>query len=818
MFGRGSHRRSTGEGGPRRWSWRSTRRPRRLTASALGGVVLAAAVLTGFASPAQAATAITINGGSGGRALDGIGAVSGGGGNSRLLIDYPEPQRSDILDYLFKPGRGAAMQLLKTEIGGDTNSTSGAEPSHEHTRGAINCNRGYEWWLMEQARARNANIALAGLAWGAPGWIGNGNFWSNDSIDYLVAWLDCAATHGLTINYLGGWNEKGYNATWYKNLRSALNSRGYSSVKIVASDDFGWAAADESLRDPAFANAVQVFGSHYVCGYRSAQSSCPSSSNAVSTGKSLWASENGSDDYNAGAQALARGINRGYIDGKMTGYINWPAIAAITPNIPWATTGVAVAQQPWSGAYSIGKSTWVMAQTTQFTAPGWRYLDGSTGYLGGNRNNGSYVSLKSTNNSDYSTIIETMDAGSAQTLDFTVTGGLSTGAVHVWSTNVRSNNTADHFVRGSDITPSGGRFSLTVQPGYVYSITTTTGQGKSTAASPAAGNLKLPYNDTFDSYAVGREAKYLMDQQGSFEIAGCGGGRAGQCVRQMSEQTPIFWTSGQAEPYTLLGDLSWRNYTVSSDVMLEKSGYAQLIGRANTYNHQGPQNLNGYYFRVTDGGAWSIRSNNTSGNWRTLASGNTSALGTGRWHTLSLTLNGSTLTAAIDGTTVGTVSDSTWVAGQIGYGTGQGVTAQFDNLSITPVGNSGEPGATGAIRGAGSNRCLDVNGASQADGSVVQIWDCNGGANQQWTLTTSNQLTVYGNKCLDVPGTAAGTRARILTCNGGSGQQWRVNADGTITGVGSGLCLDVNGAGTANGTAVQIWTCTGGSNQQWIRG
>ncbi|MFF0234534.1 ricin-type beta-trefoil lectin domain protein [Micromonospora sp. NPDC005254] len=818
MFGRGSHRRSTGEGGPRRWSWRSTRRPRRLTASALGGVVLAAAVLTGFASPAQAATAITINGGSGGRALDGIGAVSGGGGNSRLLIDYPEPQRSDILDYLFKPGRGAAMQLLKTEIGGDTNSTSGAEPSHEHTRGAINCNRGYEWWLMEQARARNANIALAGLAWGAPGWIGNGNFWSNDSIDYLVAWLDCAATHGLTINYLGGWNEKGYNATWYKNLRSALNSRGYSSVKIVASDDFGWAAADESLRDPAFANAVQVFGSHYVCGYRSAQSSCPSSSNAASTGKSLWASENGSDDYNAGAQALARGINRGYIDGKMTGYINWPAIAAITPNIPWATTGVAVAQQPWSGAYSIGKSTWVMAQTTQFTAPGWRYLDGSTGYLGGNRNNGSYVSLKSTNNSDYSTIIETMDAGSAQTLDFTVTGGLSTGAVHVWSTNVRSNNTADHFVRGSDITPSGGRFSLTVQPGYVYSITTTTGQGKSTAASPAAGNLKLPYNDTFDSYAVGREAKYLMDQQGSFEIAGCGGGRAGQCVRQMSEQTPIFWTSGQAEPYTLLGDLSWRNYTVSSDVMLEKSGYAQLIGRANTYNHQGPQNLNGYYFRVTDGGAWSIRSNNTSGNWRTLASGNTSALGTGRWHTLSLTLNGSTLTAAIDGTTVGTVSDSTWVAGQIGYGTGQGVTAQFDNLSITPVGNSGEPGATGAIRGAGSNRCLDVNGASQADGSVVQIWDCNGGANQQWTLTTSNQLTVYGNKCLDVPGTAAGTRARILTCNGGSGQQWRVNADGTITGVGSGLCLDVNGAGTANGTAVQIWTCTGGSNQQWIRG
>ncbi|MEV4624042.1 ricin-type beta-trefoil lectin domain protein [Asanoa sp. NPDC049573] len=778
-------------------------------------LLAAAGVLVAFPEPARAATAITINGSSGGRVFDGVGAISGGGGNSRLLVDYPDPQRRDILDYLFKPGYGAAMQILKVEIGGDTNSTSGAEPSHEHTRGSVNCDRGYEWWLMGQAKARNPNIRLYALSWGAPGWIGNGNFWSNDSIDYLVAWLGCAASHGLTIDYIGGWNERGRDVTWYKNLRSALNSRGYSSVKIVASDEFGWAAADDAQRDPAFAGAVSVFGSHYVCGYRSAQTNCPSSTNAVNSGKALWASENGSDDYNGGAQALARGINRDYIDGKMTAYINWPVLAAITPNIPWATTGVAVASQPWSGYYSIGKSAWVMAHTTQFAAPGWRYLDSSSGYLGGNRNNGSYVSLKSTNNSDYSTVIETMDATAAQDLTLTVNGGLSTGTVHVWSTNVRSNNPADYFVKRSDITPSNGTFSLTVQPGYVYSITTTTGQGKGTATSPGQGNLKLPYSDNFDGYQTAREAKYLMDHQGSFEVVACGGGRVGQCVRQMSEQTPIFWTSGHAEPFALLGDVTWRNYTVSSDVMLEKSGYVQLVGRATTYNHEGPQNLNAYYLRVADNGAWSIRSNNTSGNQRTLASGTTTALGTGRWHNLSLTLNGNALTAAIDGTTVGSVSDSAWVAGQIGYATGQGVTAQSDNLSITPLGNP--PSGTGEIRGVGANRCLDVNGASQADGAVVQIWDCNGGANQQWTPTSSKQLTVYGNKCLDAPSASAGARIRIWSCTGGSNQQWNVNPDGTITGVQSGLCLDVTGAGTANGAAVELWTCNGGSNQQWIR-
>src|SRR5215468_1062900 len=137
-------------------------------------VLLAAVAAVGLAGPttADAATTITIDGTHGGRTFDGIGAISGGGGNSRLLVDYPEPQRSQILDYLFKPGYGAAMQILKVEIGGDTNSTDGTEPSHARTASDLNCDRGYEWWLMEQAKQRNPGILLNALAWGAPGWVG----------------------------------------------------------------------------------------------------------------------------------------------------------------------------------------------------------------------------------------------------------------------------------------------------------------------------------------------------------------------------------------------------------------------------------------------------------------------------------------------------------------------------------------------------------------------------------------------------------------------------------------------------------------------
>jgi O-glycosyl hydrolase len=212
--------------------------------------MLVSATVSGSTAHAATSTTISANGSSAGRTFDGIGAISGGGGNSRLLADYPAAQQSQILDYLFKPDYGANLQILKVEIGGDANSTDGSEPSIEHTSGAVACNVGYEFWLMEQAKARNPNIKLYGLAWAAPGWIGGGNFWSTDMINYLVSWLNCAKSDGLTINYLGGWNERGYNISWYEQLRSALNADGYSAVQIVGADS-DWSVANDIAANSA---------------------------------------------------------------------------------------------------------------------------------------------------------------------------------------------------------------------------------------------------------------------------------------------------------------------------------------------------------------------------------------------------------------------------------------------------------------------------------------------------------------------------------------------------------------------------------------
>jgi O-glycosyl hydrolase len=160
-------------------------------------------------------TEIKIDGSGKGRIFEGIGGVSAGA-SSRLLIDYPEPQRSQILDYLFKPNYGAALQDLKVEVGGDTNSTDGSEPSHMHTRTDENYGRGYEWWLMKEAKARNPKIILDILPWGAPGWIGNGKYYSQDMANYIVKFIQGAKKqHGLDIDYVGIWNETNYDVGYH---------------------------------------------------------------------------------------------------------------------------------------------------------------------------------------------------------------------------------------------------------------------------------------------------------------------------------------------------------------------------------------------------------------------------------------------------------------------------------------------------------------------------------------------------------------------------------------------------------------------------
>ncbi|MEV4570234.1 lectin [Nonomuraea sp. NPDC049419] len=130
------------------------------------------------------------------------------------------------------------------------------------------------------------------------------------------------------------------------------------------------------------------------------------------------------------------------------------------------------------------------------------------------------------------------------------------------------------------------------------------------------------------------------------------------------------------------------------------------------------------------------------------------------------------------------------------------------------------PPATGGgqISGIGG-KCVDVAGAATANGTPVQLWDCNGTGAQSWSWNSDGSVRALG-KCMDVTAgsTANGAKVQLYDCNGTGAQRWTYNSGtGQIVNPQSGRCLDATDVSSANGTRLQIWDCSGGTNQRWTR-
>ncbi|MCK2215013.1 family 16 glycosylhydrolase [Actinomadura sp. ATCC 31491] len=144
----------------------------------------------------------------------------------------------------------------------------------------------------------------------------------------------------------------------------------------------------------------------------------------------------------------------------------------------------------------------------------------------------------------------------------------------------------------------------------------------------------------------------------------------------------------------------------------------------------------------------------------------------------------------------------------------QSMTVDYVRVYAPPT----DTGTGGRITGYGG-KCVDVAGASTANGTAVQLYDCNGTAAQSWSWNSDGSVRALG-KCMDVTSgsTANGAQVQLYDCNGTGAQKWTYNSGtGQIVNPQSGRCLDATGVSSANGTRLQIWDCTGGANQKWAR-
>jgi hypothetical protein len=130
--------------------------------------------------------------------------------------------------------------------------------------------------------------------------------------------------------------------------------------------------------------------------------------------------------------------------------------------------------------------------------------------------------------------------------------------------------------------------------------------------------------------------------------------------------------------------------------------------------------------------------------------------------------------------------------------------------TVTPAG----PGPI--VSGYHKTACVDDSADSAANDTPVVIGDCNGSAEQQWTIDADGTIETNG-KCMDVYRDQKTSKSMVemWTCTGGANQQWEASS-GTLVNPESGKCLDDPRYNTTPGVQLELYTCNSGANQQWI--
>ncbi|MFJ2777933.1 ricin-type beta-trefoil lectin domain protein [Kitasatospora sp. NPDC087315] len=132
------------------------------------------------------------------------------------------------------------------------------------------------------------------------------------------------------------------------------------------------------------------------------------------------------------------------------------------------------------------------------------------------------------------------------------------------------------------------------------------------------------------------------------------------------------------------------------------------------------------------------------------------------------------------------------------------------NTAVNP------PATATAVRHAASDRCLDV--PNNDTGQGVAIWTCNNGPAQSLTVNPANATVSLRGMCLDIGGasTANGAAVGLWNCTPGSWNQvWIPRADGSLYNPGSNHCLDLPGNDITPGTRLIAFTCNATPAQTW---
>ena len=125
--------------------------------------------------------------------------------------------------------------------------------------------------------------------------------------------------------------------------------------------------------------------------------------------------------------------------------------------------------------------------------------------------------------------------------------------------------------------------------------------------------------------------------------------------------------------------------------------------------------------------------------------------------------------------------------------------------------------------------CLDDRGGATANGTIVEVYDCNGDADSQsWSWEPDGgpggagtlTLTQDTSQCLAIVNNTVSASPEYSTtlwsCSGSPANgQWKIESDGELYSTEFGECLTDPGNSTTNDTQLKIGSCTDADGQQW---
>lgn len=116
-----------------------------------------------------------------------------------------------------------------------------------------------------------------------------------------------------------------------------------------------------------------------------------------------------------------------------------------------------------------------------------------------------------------------------------------------------------------------------------------------------------------------------------------------------------------------------------------------------------------------------------------------------------------------------------------------------------------------------AGKCLDDWHQGATNGTIIDLYDCNGTAAQQWNINSDHTIENANGKCLDnwQQKSANGNPIKAFTCTSTDpAEQWQLTGS-ILKNPQTGKCVDASASVTTNGEPLELYTCNGGKNQTW---